>query len=58
MSKTKPDQILEILEEADPNLLKLADPATWPNQARLAAGGKWEALERYQEKLKGGQEAK
>lgn len=58
LSKTKPDQIIEILEETDPNLLKLADPATWPNQARLAAGGKWEALERYQEKLKGGQEAK
>jgi NADH-quinone oxidoreductase subunit I len=51
------DRIRQILEEADPNLLRLADPTTWPRQARLAANGKWEALERYQEKLKGGREA-
>jgi NADH-quinone oxidoreductase subunit I len=51
------DRIKQILEEADPNLLRLADPTTWPRQARLAATGKWEALERYQEKLKGGREA-
>ncbi|MFC2029251.1 4Fe-4S binding protein [Chloroflexota bacterium] len=58
LSKMKPDQITEILAKADPDLLKLAEPATWPNQSRLAAGGKWEALERYQEKLRAGREAK
>jgi NADH-quinone oxidoreductase subunit I len=51
------DRIKQILQEADPNLLQLADPTTWPRQARLAATGKWEALERYQERLKGGREA-
>jgi NADH-quinone oxidoreductase subunit I len=58
LSQTKADRLTEILESADPNLLKLADPSTWPTQARLAAGGKWGPLERYQERLKGGREAK
>jgi NADH-quinone oxidoreductase subunit I len=51
------DQIRQILEQADPKLLQLSDPATWPKQARLAASGKWEALERWQERLKGGKES-
>jgi predicted flap endonuclease-1-like 5' DNA nuclease/uncharacterized membrane-anchored protein YhcB (DUF1043 family) len=31
-----------------------ADPATWPEQARLAAAGDWQALEALQDELKGG----
>ena len=31
-----------------------ADPATWPEQARLAAAGDWQALEVLQGELKGG----
>ena len=31
-----------------------ANPTTWPEQAKLAAAGKWEALEKLQAKLKGG----
>ena len=31
-----------------------ADPATWPRQARLAAEGDWEALQKLQENLMGG----
>jgi predicted flap endonuclease-1-like 5' DNA nuclease len=42
----------EILEEAD--LAALADPSTWPEQAKLAAEGAWEKLEALQEELKGG----
>ena len=43
----------EILTEA--GLSALAKPATWPEQASLAAAGDWEALEVLQGKLKGGQ---
>jgi NADH-quinone oxidoreductase subunit I len=56
LADTEVDRIQQILEEADPNLLNLADPSTWPRQARLAASGKWEALQRWQERLKGGKE--
>ena len=57
LAGTDVDRIKQILEEADPNLLKLADPSTWPRQAKLAASGKWDALERWQERLKGGRGA-
>jgi predicted flap endonuclease-1-like 5' DNA nuclease len=32
----------------------IADPASWAEQARLAANGDWEGLQRYQDQLKGG----
>ena len=54
LADTSVDRITEILEQADPNLLKLADPKTWPRQAKLAAAGKWDALEKWQARLKGG----
>jgi len=54
LADTDVERIKQILEEADPKLLQLADPATWPRQAKLAASGKWEALEKWQERLKGG----
>jgi predicted flap endonuclease-1-like 5' DNA nuclease len=57
LADTDVDRIKQILEEADPKLLRLADPSTWPRQARLAASGKWEALERWQERLKRGKES-
>jgi NADH-quinone oxidoreductase subunit I len=56
LAETKVDRIKEILEEADPKLLQLADPTTWPRQAKLAASGKWEALEKWQDRLKGGRQ--
>jgi predicted flap endonuclease-1-like 5' DNA nuclease len=34
--------------------IRLASPATWPEQARLAAAGKWDELEQLQEELHGG----
>lgn len=43
-----------ILEEADPRLLRLAKPTTWPEQAALAAAGEWDALQALQNELKGG----
>ena len=54
LADTDEDRIKKILEEADPNLLRLAHPASWPQQARLAADGKWDELERYQKTLKRG----
>jgi predicted flap endonuclease-1-like 5' DNA nuclease len=51
------ERIEKILEEENPNLKRLADPTTWPEQARLAAEGRWEELETLQEELKGGRRA-
>ena len=34
--------------------LRIADPTTWPEQARLAAAGAWDQLKTFQEALKGG----
>jgi NADH-quinone oxidoreductase subunit I len=53
LSATKPDQLQEILEKAAPEALEGADLKSWSTQARLADGGKWDALERYQARLKG-----
>ena len=50
-------QLERILNEADPRLLRLARPTTWPEQAALAAAGEWEALNALQGKLKGGRRA-
>jgi NADH-quinone oxidoreductase subunit I len=57
LAATDVERIKQILEEANPNLLRLADPTTWPKQARLAASGKWEALEKWQARLHRGKEA-
>ena len=39
---------------AEAGLSALAKPATWPEQASLAAAGDWEALKALQNELKGG----
>ncbi|MDX1416558.1 MAG: helix-hairpin-helix domain-containing protein [Candidatus Promineifilaceae bacterium] len=36
--------------------LKLADPSSWPEQARLAADGNWDELEKLQEELHAGRQ--
>jgi predicted flap endonuclease-1-like 5' DNA nuclease len=48
------EQLRQILETADPRLLRLVDPASWPQQAGLAAGGEWDALSALQNQLRGG----
>jgi len=45
------DHLVELLKGAG---LHMVDPETWKEQARLAAGGKWEELEALQKELKGG----
>jgi predicted flap endonuclease-1-like 5' DNA nuclease len=52
-----PRRIKEILAAEDPNLSRLADPTTWPEQAGLAAEGRWQELEKLQDELKGGRRA-
>ena len=53
LSNTEADKIREILLAAG-SRYKMHDPTTWPNQAGLAAAGKWEELEKLQDELKGG----
>jgi len=57
LANTDVDRLGQILADSDPNLLRLANPATWPEQAKLAAEGQWEALEKLQGELKGGRRA-
>jgi predicted flap endonuclease-1-like 5' DNA nuclease len=42
----------EILEAENPNILRLIDPSTWPEQAKLASTENWEALSNIQESIK------
>ena len=56
LAETSVERITQILQESDPRLARIADPSTWPRQAKLAAAGKWDALEKWQDRLKGGRE--
>jgi predicted flap endonuclease-1-like 5' DNA nuclease len=47
------ERLQGVLDAAGPHY-RMADPATWPEQARLAAEGQWDELEKYQIDLKGG----
>jgi len=51
LAGTAPGQLEEILAASG---IRLADPATWPEQAALAAAGNWEGLALLQSQLKGG----
>jgi predicted flap endonuclease-1-like 5' DNA nuclease len=51
LAKTDAGELKRILTEAG---LRLGDPTTWPEQAGLAAEGKWDALASLQNSLKGG----
>jgi predicted flap endonuclease-1-like 5' DNA nuclease len=45
-------ELMEVLEAENPSLLRLTDPSTWSEQARMAAEGEWEGLEALQESFK------
>ncbi len=55
LSETQTDAIKAILEEAG-SRYRMHDPTTWPKQAKLAAEGKWDELNEYQDYLDGGKE--
>ncbi len=50
LAKAKPAQISEIIAGVRGNHV----PDTWPQQAKLAADGKWDELKELQDKLDGG----
>lgn len=52
LATTEVSQLEQIVRE-DAGI-RIAFPDTWPEQARLAAAGDWDALEKLQEELKGG----
>jgi len=51
LGDSNPAQLENILRQAG---LRLGNPTTWPEQARLAEDGDWEGLQRLQDALKGG----
>jgi predicted flap endonuclease-1-like 5' DNA nuclease len=53
LAEAQPDRISEILLASG---LRLANPGTWPEQARLAAAGDWDGLKDLQNRLKGGRQ--
>jgi molybdopterin-containing oxidoreductase family membrane subunit len=53
LANTDPAVIKEILTNAG-NRYKMHDPTSWPEQAALAAAGKWDELKDLQDRLDGG----
>jgi predicted flap endonuclease-1-like 5' DNA nuclease len=51
LAATDASHLKRTLREAS---ITIADPTTWPEQASLAAAGKWNALAALQAELKGG----
>lgn len=56
LAKAKATTLKEILEAAG-SRYRMHDPATWPQQAKLAAKGDWAKLTKLQDELKGGKKA-
>lgn len=52
LASTDPARLQAILEEAG---IHTTDPHTWPEQARLAADGKWDDLQELQDRIVNGQ---
>jgi predicted flap endonuclease-1-like 5' DNA nuclease len=58
LSKTQSSQLHTFLESAGPTYhIAIASAETWPEQARLAAQGRWQELLSLQDELKGGRTA-
>ena len=51
LAAISPERLRQILSDAGIG----ADPASWPEQATLAAAGEWDDLKSFQDQLKGGQ---
>jgi len=51
LADTPVEKLDEILEA---NKLQMMHPDSWPQQAKLAAAGDWDALEKLQDELQGG----
>ena len=55
VADSTPEAIREIMDAAGSQFAS-HDPATWPQQAKLAAEGKWDELKDWQDELDGGRE--
>ncbi|MBN1179849.1 MAG: DUF4332 domain-containing protein [Anaerolineae bacterium] len=51
LAQREPAELEQIVKDGG---VRLAFPASWPAQARLAAAGDWDALQELQDNLKGG----
>jgi hypothetical protein len=51
LASTEVERLQTILDESG---IRLAWPETWPEQAKLAASGDWDALQALQDELQGG----
>jgi hypothetical protein len=54
LAATETSRLEALMREAN---LRLADPSSWPEQARLAAAGDWDGLQSLQDRLKGGRQS-
>jgi len=54
LAATETSRLEALMREAN---LRLADPSSWPEQARLAAAGDWAGLQSLQDRLKGGRQS-
>lgn len=54
LAATDVERLRGIMQAAN---LRIADPTTWPQQAALAAAGRWDELKALQDSLKGGRRA-
>lgn len=55
LAKVEVKRLRNILQAAGPRF-RMHEPATWPEQADMAAKGEWTKLVHWQDKLKGGRE--
>ena len=46
------EEIQSILEAENPNLLRLTDPTSWPEQAKMASTEEWDALDTYTKEVR------
>ncbi|MFM1989436.1 MAG: hypothetical protein RJA99_2393 [Pseudomonadota bacterium] len=53
LANASPGTLREILDDSGP-AYRIADPSTWPEQARLAADGRWDELRTLQDSLNAG----
>jgi predicted flap endonuclease-1-like 5' DNA nuclease len=53
LAQASPGTLREILDDNGP-AYRIADPTTWPEQARLAADGRWDELRSLQDSLNAG----
>lgn len=53
LSEVQVSRLQKILDKAGPRY-RVHNPKTWPEQAKMAAAGNWDALKKWQDELKGG----